>query len=1135
MNGLKLFKSKVPFDLESGEKIDKFEIAYHTYGKPNEDGSNVVWVFHALSANSDVFEWWPGLFGEGCLFNPDDYFIICANTIGSPYGSSCPENLQFPQFTVRDVVRAHVLLANKLGINKIHTIIGGSFGGNQALEFTYLFNGKIDNMVLVASCAKESAWGIAVHESQRLALQSDPTFGTKGGGESGMKAARSMAMLTYRTSDTFIKEQSDHDEKTDDFRASSYLQYQGDKFVKRFNALCYYYLSKCLDSHNIGRDRDGEVNALQNIVVPTLIIGIKSDTLIPTRLQKFMAEHIPHAIYEEIDSTYGHDGFLKETEKISEKIRAFYAGRQKALKRSLRKVLKFGGSSLADSHSLANVVEIIKAEKARAPLAIVVSARGKSTDKLIEIYDLAKKGEVYKTELQEFIQYQTDLPVKVDLSQEFDELKKVLAALALLKTDEEFVYDKVISFGELISAKILTALLKENGLEGVFIDAREIIFTKALLDEFEVDLIKSKKATLTRFEKLAEEQIPVIMGYIACSEKGRTVTLGRNGSNYSATLIASFIGAAEVQNWTDVDGIYSANPRLVPNAIRINKLSYREANELANFGTNVLHPKTILPLMQSVVPLVIKNTKAPYASGTIIDKEGAEKGVKAVSVIEDVALVSIEGQGLSGSIGIDGRIFSALGGENISVRLIAQASSERGIGFVINKEDASRTEMLLNKVFEEELRLQDISSIRINTNIAVIAIVGRHNYSLEKAIKGLRKNKIWMHLISNSISGEHISLVIDNKHLKKAVRVVHNEVFGVIKTLHVFAFGKGNVGGELIDQIIQTPNKLIEERGLQIKVIGVADTEKYLITTDGLTKDWRKQLAASEQESNTERILQLLRNSGIENIVIADNTSSEDVSAQYLKMMRYGFDVVASNKKANSGSYDFYTRLRKEMKDRSRKFYYETNVGAGLPIIDTLKHLYQSSDQITKIRGVFSGSLSYLFNTFSEEELSFSKVLEQAKEKGFTEPDPREDLSGIDVARKLIILAREVGMAAGLEDVQIENLVPESLQELSDYRAFIHRKDELDLHFENIKSELNTHEVLRYVGELNTIAGTLRVSLETVDGSTALGRIRNADSLFEIYTVGYANQPIVVQGAGAGATVTARGVYSDLLRIGREV
>ncbi|NMM47297.1 bifunctional aspartate kinase/homoserine dehydrogenase I [Marinigracilibium pacificum] len=1131
MSDLKKFVLADPFEFENGESIEGLTVAYQTFGKLNENKTNVIWVCHAISGSSNVIEWWPGLFGDGTFYDPENYFIICANSIGSPYGSTKPESLDFPQFSIRDVVNAYFYLADHLGISHIHTLIGGSFGGNQALEFAYGFNGKIDHLVLIASCSKESAWGIAVHESQRMAMLSDPTFGTKDGGKAGMKAARSMALLTYRTSDAFIEKQTDTDEKVDNFKSSSYLQYQGDKFINRFNALSYYYLTKCLDSHNIGRNRGGEVKALSEIDIPTLVIGIDTDSLIPTRFQQFIAEHIPNATYREIKSDYGHDGFLIEIDQIVERIESFYI-RNQPVRNDQRKVLKFGGKSLKDSAILENVLSIIQTELENNPIAVVVSARGDSTDRLLELYECAGRGESYEEKLEMFFNDQILDDVKVDLEDERMHLNLVLQAIQTLGYKARQVEDKVVAIGELISAKVISAFLQKHGVQAISVDARDLIVAEHDQGDVEVDFHTSREKVQQFFSQLDLDQVPIITGFLAGTSNGETITLGRNGSNYTATLIASFINASEVQNWTDIDGVYSASPKYVSHAMRLDHISYREANELANFGANVLHPKTIQPLLFNNIPLRIKSTWKPEDEGTLIDKTGSEKGVKAVSSIEGVSLVSIDGKGMLGKVGIDARIFNALSKQDISVRLISQASSERGIGFVVDSELANEAELALTREFNRELESGDISSIRVNNDMAIIAIVGRHNFALERAIQGLRKNKIWMYLISNSISGEHISLVISNKNIRKAMNVVHNQVFGAIKTINLFAIGKGVVGGALIDQIVNTAPELIEERGMKVNVIGVADSRKYVFNENGLNKEWRSSLAASDKVSYLPAILKELFESGLENVVIADNTSSAEITEAYPTIVKHGFDIVASNKKANSSDYLFYSELRKLLKRRSKKFYYEANVGAGLPLIDTLRSLKHSSDQITKIKGIFSGSLSYLFNKFSIEDVSFSDVLLEAKEAGFTEPDPREDLDGMDVARKLLILAREIGLSKELEDVEVQSLIPEELRDLPDFDSFISKKEDLDLYYGKIKNDLPENEVLRYVGELDVVEGKLIVSLVNVDKNSPLGALKNADSIFEVYTSGYGDHPFIIQGAGAGAEVTARGVYSDILKIG---
>ena len=681
---------------------------------------------------------------------------------------------------------------------------------------------------------------------------------------------------------------------------------------------------------------------------------------------------------------------------------------------------------------------------------------------------------------------------------------------------------------------MVTDLLQQRGLKSEFIDARKLITGKYVDGEFTVDHKQSGLQTKAIISQLSKNQLPVITGFIASDEEGETVTMGRNGSNYSTALIANFLDAEEVQNWTDVDGIYAASPKLVPGAQRIEHLSYKEAHELANFGASILHPRTIAPLMEKDIPLKIYSSFSGLQDGTTVSKDGGKTGIKAVSVIEDVALISIEGRGLLGKVGIDARIFTALSRNNISVRLISQASSERGIGFVVDASDAPTATTILNEEFGYELLHGDVSKINYNNNMAIIAIVGRHNYSLEKAIKGLRRNKIWMHLISNSISGEHISLVIDNRDIKKAVNIVHGQVFGVIKTINLFAIGKGLVGGELIDQILATPEEIEKRRNLRIRLVGVADSTHFIFNPLGLDNDWREQLQASTRSTDFEEIIGVLNDSALENIVIADNTSSQAIADLYPALLKNQFDIVASNKKSNSGPYESYAEVRRILNRTGRLFNYETHVGAGLPVIDTIKYLYDSADQITRIRGVFSGSLSYIFNNYSERSEPFSKIILEAKEAGLTEPDPRDDLSGMDVARKLVILARELGLATELEEVNLDNLIPERLPETKSFDEFINEAALLDSHYQELKDELSEGGVLRYVADLDAISETLTISLQKVKKDSPLGGIKNADALFEIYTESYGEDPFIIQGAGAGGAVTARGVYSDLIRMGHK-
>ncbi|CAG5077320.1 bifunctional aspartate kinase/homoserine dehydrogenase I [Parvicella tangerina] len=795
------------------------------------------------------------------------------------------------------------------------------------------------------------------------------------------------------------------------------------------------------------------------------------------------------------------------------------------------KILKFGGKSLANGEALKNSLGIILNAHVSGKISVVVSARGDDTNKLITIANLAKQGEPFRAELIDFFQYHKIASPSLSFDLEYSAIYDILKAVQVLKVLSEDILDQILAYGELISSKVITHQLQSQGLAAITIDARNLIIAERKNGEAIVDEASSEIKTQEFFKQLNPKSIPIITGFIASDTKGETITLGRNGSNYSATLLAKFLNAEEVQNWTNINGFYTADPHLVKNAKQIDHLSYREANELAQFGANIIHPKTISPLIPNNIPIIIKNSFSPKSNGTLIDAKGSGKGIKAVNVIQDCALVSIEGKGMADKVGIDAKIFSTLSAHNISVKLISQASSERSIGFIVASKEALFVKDILEENFQVELNKNDIHRISVNENIAIIAITGRHNYALEKAISGLRKNKIWLHLITNSISGEHISLVTDKEHVRKAVNVVHNHVFGAQKTLNVFAIGKGNVGKTFINQVLQTKEDLSKKRKLGVKIVGIADSSKYIFDSLGLLEDWEKQLQLSQKKSTIDEILLELEQSDLENIVLVDNTANQEIANRYDEFIQKGFDVIASNKIANTLPFETYQNLRTRLREKHRHFLYETNVGAGLPVIDTVKHLVDADEEIHAISGVFSGSLSYLFNTFSAEDKKFSEILLDAKKKGFTEPDPREDLSGQDVARKLLILAREIGHEVNFEDIEIESLIPADLQNESSWKAFEDKLDRLDQFYSEIKSSLNGNTVLRYVGTLES-DGSMRVKLEQYDTNEPLANLRGTDSLIQVFTASYGDKPIIIQGAGAGAEVTARGVYSDLIRIG---
>ena len=500
-------------------------------------------------------------------------------------------------------------------------------------------------------------------------------------------------------------------------------------------------------------------------------------------------------------------------------------------------------------------------------------------------------------------------------------------------------------------------------------------------------------------------------------------------------------------------------------------------------------------------------------------------------------MVNFEGRGLLGKVGVDARIFKVLSDRNISVSIISQGSSERGIGLII---DANRTEeavTALEKEFENDFYSQDVNQISIVENVAVISIIGQDLSEFHHPYNALIKNQIIPLLFNNTITGKNVSLVVKKEELYKAVNVIHGQVFGVAKKVNIAIFGKGTVGGTLINQILENATSVLERRKIQLNVFAVANSKKVLFNKNGVSTNWEQDLEENGQENTTiQDVISFAKTHHYENLIAVDNTASAVFVENYIPLIEAGFDLVSCNKIANTLSFSFYKELRESLKKYNKQYLYETNVGAGLPLIDTIRLLHESGENITKIRGVFSGSLSYLFNTFSAEDVPFSKVLQDAIDKGFTEPDPREDLGGNDVARKLLILARELDLENEFVDVNIQNLIPENLRK-SSVDEFLGSLESLNEEYQLIKENQEPNNVLRYIGELggdlSKEKGNLDVKLVSVSANSPLGSLKGSDAIFEIYTESYGEQPIVIQGAGAGSKVTARGVFGDILRLAK--
>ena len=796
------------------------------------------------------------------------------------------------------------------------------------------------------------------------------------------------------------------------------------------------------------------------------------------------------------------------------------------------KILKFGGKSLAND-GIEKVIDIIITSH-KEPLSVVVSARGNTTDELEALLEKASKGEDYTADFQH-LKNEQQYDSQVSFEPEFQLLEKLLEGVSLLKDYSPKTKDLVLAQGELMSAKLVAALLKRKGLESTFVDSREIFKTDAVVGNAQIINSVSEKLTRDRFATIPPNHVAVVTGFIASTEKGDTTTLGRNGSNYSAALLANYLNASELQNYTHVDGIFTANPELVPEAKIIRHLSYEEANELANFGASILHAKTIIPLIEKGIPLRIKNTFNSDDAGTLIHQESVQEGIKSISVIKDNALIVMEGRGLLGKVGVDARIFRALAQKGISVSIISQGSSERGVGLVVASKDAKLAKAAIDEEFSHDFYTNDVSSVSIVDDVAVISIVGQPLSTFHHPYNALIRNQIVPLLINNAVTGKNVSLVLKTEKLHKALNVIHGEIFGVSRRINLVIFGKGTVGGTLINQVIAAHDNILQRKNISLRIVAIANSQKILTAAKGIGKGWEEAFEREAVPYNFDTLQAFVDKNHLENLIAVDVTASKTFVDNYIPLVKSGYDLVSANKIANTISFSFYQELRKTLKQYQKTYLYETNVGAGLPLIDTIRLLHHSGENITRIKGIFSGTLSYLFNTFSAEDKPFSEVLQHAINCGYTEPDPREDLCGNDVGRKLLILARELDLGNEFTDVKIQNLIPEHLREGS-VEDFLQRLDEFNAPYQQIKEAQEPDHVLRYVGDLHgDLASTntvqLDVSLVSVPRNSALGQVKGADSIFEIYTESYGDNPIVIQGAGAGASVTARGVFGDILRL----
>ncbi|TDO19503.1 bifunctional aspartate kinase/homoserine dehydrogenase I [Pedobacter duraquae] len=813
-------------------------------------------------------------------------------------------------------------------------------------------------------------------------------------------------------------------------------------------------------------------------------------------------------------------------------------------------ILKFGGTSVGTAESIKALIEILQSTPEAEKSVVVLSAMSGVTNLLLEMAEKAYAGLGYADDLKAMEERHFGIiktllpaaaqnPVFTRLRIYFNELEDVLQSVSNLKELSLQTKDLVLSYGERCSTFMISHIARQYFPDVLCVEGSELIKTDSNFGQAKVN-IPLTEMLIRDFRAANSEKFLFVTGFIASNELGRITTLGRGGSDYTAAIWAAALDATAIQIWTDVDGMLTADPRIVEKAFSLPELSYTEAMELSYFGAKVIYPPTMIPAFLKKIPIVIRNTFNTAFQGTYIrhDVGASELPIKGISSINEISILNLSGSGMVGKAGFSGRLFSMLSREQINVVLITQSSSEHSITFAVKPADAIQALNLISKEFELELQTKKLEYPEVENGLSVLAIVGENMKRTPgmsaRLFNALGRNGVNVRAIAQGSSEYNISVIISKADLSKAVNAVHDAFYSQLKkTLHVFCLGTGNIGKTLFSQLQYQMPFLATTNDLEVKVMGISNSRQMYFSESGLDlSQWEEKLANESLPADLDLFVQQMKAMNLPNCVFVDNTASPNPVEYYEDILKASISVVTCNKIGNSGPYSRYAAFKKAARTFGVDFYYETNVGAGLPIIRTLKDLMLSGDKVARIEAILSGTISYIFNNFKGDRL-FHEIVKEAQDKGYTEPDPRDDLNGKDFMRKMLILARDAGYALEEADVDIESMLPAACLAAETVPDFYAELEKNKAYFEELKQRAESSgKVLRYIGKLES--GKVVITLQMVDDSHPFFMLSGSDNIISFTTDRYKDRPLVIKGPGAGAEVTAAGVFADLINVGKK-